>query len=157
MNLHALVRSTIQVITPDTSCQWMQSTGYTTSPSGKQAPTYALFTVRMQVQGLASREIRHMDSLNIQGVLRKVYAYGNVEGVVRPSLQGGDLIIFAQQYGGIPQVWKVVHPMETWADAQANGWSSAIVALQEDIVSNVTDISSGNVTIDNGQISIDQS
>jgi hypothetical protein len=60
-----------------------------------------------------------------------VYAFGDVEGVVRPDLKGGDVLLFPQTCGRDPQTWLVVHVFETWAP-DAAGWCSVLVALQED-------------------------
>lgn len=156
MNLHALVRPAIKSVNPDTLLDWMQSSGYTTADDGHRSPTFNKFSdVAMQVQGLNTKDLQHVEKLNLQSELRKIYSYGNIQGVVRPSLQGGDLFVFPQQIGGTPQVWLLVQPMETWTDAQGQGWSSGIVCLQLDIVNNTIDISSGVVTLDNGQITGD--
>lgn len=134
MNLHGLVRNAIQAVNPDTLCTWQQSTGATQS-GGALTPTYNTVTnVPVQVQGLSSGDLRHAEYLNLEGVLRKVYLFGNIEGIVRPNLQGGDLLTFAQDYGGTPQVWLVVAVSEVWPDAAQSGWSSAIVCLQTDVV-----------------------
>jgi hypothetical protein len=134
MNLRGIVRQAITAVNPDTLCTWQQSTGSTVNADGSLTPTYNVVDdVPVQVQGLSARELAHTDYLNIQGVLRKVYQYGNVQGVVRPNFQGGDLLSFAQTYGGTLQVWLVVSVLETWPDAVDNGWSSAIVCLQNDV------------------------
>lgn len=134
MNLHAAVRAVIPAVNPDTLCTWSQSTGATTAADGTQTPTYTVVTnVAVQIQGVSAGDLKHIDNLNIEGVLRKVYLFGNIQGVVRPSLQGGDLLTFPQEIGGTPQVWKVVAVLETWPDIVSAGWSSAIVCLQNDI------------------------
>ena len=135
MNLHSVVRSAIQSVNPDTLATWQQSTGATTNADGSQTPTYnTVSDVRVQVQGVTAGDLFKLNYLNLEGVLRKVFLYGNVHGFVRANLQGGDLLTFPQQYGGTPQVWLVKAVLETWPDAVAAGWSSAIVALQTDVV-----------------------
>jgi hypothetical protein len=137
MNLHSIVRPAITAINPDTQVSWKQSTGSTTNTDGSLTPTYTTVSAPMQVQGVSGRMLQQLQNLNITGVLRHVYSYGDAQGVARPSFEGGDLISFAQQYGGTPQVWKVVQTLETWSDAVANGWSGAIVQLQTDITAAV--------------------
>src|SRR3984957_11576221 len=132
MNLHALVRPLIGTINPDVVVSWQVAIGYTTQLDGTQVPSYSVVSAPMQVQGLSAKELAHLERLNIEGVFRRVYTYGNAQGVVRPDFKGGDLLAFAQQYGGNPQLWKVVNVGETWPDAVANGWSGVIVQLQTD-------------------------
>jgi len=109
MNLHALVRPLIGTINPDVVVSWQVAIGYTTQLDGTQVPSYSVVSAPMQVQGLSAKELAHLERLNIEGVFRRVYTYGNAQGVVRPDFKGGDLLAFAQQYGGNPQLWKVVN------------------------------------------------
>jgi hypothetical protein len=130
VNLHGIVRGAIPIVNPDISATVRISKGYTTDAAGNRTPAYTTFTgVQIQVQPLASRELAHIDYLNIQGELRKIYMYGNVQGVLRPSQEGGDLLTFAQIPGGTPQVWLTVTTLETWPD-----WCCVVACLQEDIV-----------------------
>jgi len=134
LNLHGVVRQAVQAVNPDTLCTWQQSLPATQS-GGNLTPAYnTVSNVPVQVQGLNSRDLRHAEFLNLEGVLRKVYLFGNIQGVVRPNLQGGDLLSFAQTYGGTVQVWLVVDVMEQWPDAVQAGWSAAIVCLQNDVI-----------------------
>ena len=135
MNLHGVVRQAIQSVNPDSLATWQQSTGSTTNGDGSPTPTYNVVEgVRVQVQGVTAGDLYKLNYLNLEGVLRKVFLFGNVQGIVRANLMGGDLLTFPQQYGGTPQVWLVKAVLETWPDAVAAGWSSAIVALQTDVV-----------------------
>jgi len=132
LNLHAAVRGAIQSVNPDVAATWLVSTGSTVDGSYKQAPAYAAgVPIRAQVQPVAGDDLKQIDYLNMQGVLRTVYAFGDVEGIVRPDLKGGDLLQFV--FGGVVRVWKVVHVLETWTPDTV-GWCSVIVALQEDPV-----------------------
>jgi hypothetical protein len=125
MNLHNAVRGSIHVVNPEITATLLRSTGYTTGTDGKQTPTYSTLTGSIQVQGLSGTDLRHMDSLNIQGVLRKVYINGNWAGVVRADSKGGDIMKFPQIPGAAVQDWRVIEVSETWPD-----WCSVIVCLQ---------------------------
>lgn len=97
MNLHGIVRGAITAVNPDTICTWQQSTGYryTNDGTGRQIPTFnTVFDVRAQVQGLSSPDLQHAERMNLQGLLRKVYVYGSINGVVRAEFMGGDLLVF---------------------------------------------------------------
>lgn len=126
MNLHGLVRGVVQSVNPDIAATYLQSTGsYTTDAAGKRTPTYASSAVRIQVQAVSGRDIERLNGLGIQGVLRKVYDYGNQMGISRPDSKGGDLLQFPQTPGGAVQTWKVTSVAETWPD-----WSAVFVQLQ---------------------------
>lgn len=133
MNLLAAAIPAVSAVNPETLATWQQSIGNTLL-DGVATPTYNTVTnVPVNVQGVSSGDLKHLDNLNIQGVLRKVYLYGKIDGVERPNMEGGDLLTFPQTFGGTPQVWLVLTPSEAWPDAVASGWSSAIVVLQNDV------------------------
>lgn len=149
MNLHGVVRQAIQAVNPDTLCTWQQSVGAAVS-GGNLTPAYnTVASVLVNVQGVNARDLRHIENLNLEDVYRKVYIFGNIQGVVRPNAKGGDLLIFAQDIGGTPQVWLVVAVSETWPDAVQSGWSSAMVCLQNDVAIGPVLDSNGNVIRDN--------
>lgn len=121
MNLHGIVSGAIGAVNPPISATLQQSTGYTTNPDGSRTPAYSdAQPVSIQVQALTASEIRHLDSLNIQGVMRAVYFYGDINGLVRPSSMGGDLVTFNGQN------WLIVQILESWPD-----WTKAAIALQQ--------------------------
>lgn len=128
MNLHGLVRAAVSSVNPDITATLLRSTGYTTSASGKQIPTYTQLSGKIQVQGVSAKDLEHTDNLNIQGVLRTVYLLGNWAGVVRADQKGGDIIKFPQMPGGTVQDWRVILPKEQWPE-----WSSVIVWLQSTV------------------------
>lgn len=129
INMHALVRGVINTINSDITATLKRNTGYTTGPSGKQVPTYATVTENgnAQVQALGASELRHMNDLNIQGVMRKVYLYGDWGGPVRADAVGGDLLTFPRIRGGAAVDWKIVTVFETWTDSD---WCAVGVVLQ---------------------------
>ena len=129
MNLHAAVRSIIPAVNPDRAGTWRHSAGYSTFPDGTRAPAYTDIPVQLQIQALTGRDLQHLNMLNIQGVQRAVYMYSNVQGVVRTDSKGGDLLVFAQDYAGPQNTWKVVVVLETWTPDEL-AWCKLGVTLQ---------------------------
>lgn len=127
LNLHGMVRGVITAVNSDIPGTLRRSTGYTTAPNGTRTPTYADTTGRIQVQALSSTELKHVNDLNIQGVIRKVYLYGDWGGPIRADATGGDLLVFPRVKGGAPATWKIVTTFETWTDS---GWCAVGVVLQ---------------------------
>lgn len=148
MNLHGIVRGAITTVNPDIPALLQRSNGYTTQSDGEQIPQYIFMTGSIQVQGVSGKDLEHVNMLNIQGVLRKVYMYGDWSGVVRGDSRGGDLLQFADTSTasglvsfdgtqlatfdgallvdpGTAPYWKVVTVAETWPD-----WCSVIVSRQ---------------------------
>lgn len=122
MNLHAIASRAIGSVNPPVIGQWLRATGTITAPSGKRAPVYAqAVDVPMQVQALSSGEVEHLDALNIQGVNRGVYLFGDVRAAQRVDAAGGDLL----RFGG--RTWLVVAALETWP-----GWCKVAVREQLD-------------------------
>lgn len=132
LNLHAAVRGAITSVNPDRAIIWRQSTGATSNAAYKRTPTYAADqTVQAQIQALSGKDLQHPEMLNQQGVTRKVYLFGSVQGIVRPDAKGGDLLLFSQVLGGAVQTWLVVAVLETWTP-DVPGWCSVGVVLQAD-------------------------
>jgi hypothetical protein len=97
-----------------------RSTGSTVGAGLKQVPSYAAaVSGPAQLQALDSSELRQVEGLNLQGVIKAIYLRGNLAGVVRPNGTGGDLVIIGMQ------TWLVVKVLETWPL-----WTKAVVVLQ---------------------------
>lgn len=123
LNLHSIVAPLIGAINPIVNLSIRVSTGYATSPSGKQVPSYAnAVIVPGQVQPLSSGDIKHLDALNIQGVRRAIYINGQVNGLIRSENKGGDLITTPDN-----RIWLVVAADESW---EYVGWCKVLVTLQ---------------------------
>lgn len=105
----------------------MRSTGFSTSDDFQQVPEYESTTVLANVQALSGADLQHINGLNIQGTMRKVYMYGDVKAISRPDATGADLLVFSQDPSSPPQTWLVSQVMETWPD-----WCCVIVTLQTD-------------------------
>lgn len=125
MNVYAIANSVIQSANQDIDAVWLRSTGYTTDAAGRRTNASQRNTVRIQVQGLSAGELAHTDGLNIQGVRRAVYMFGNLQGVVRADKQGGDILQFPEIPGQSAKDWRVVHVLETWPE-----WSKVVVVMQ---------------------------
>lgn len=122
MNLHAIANGAVTAINPNTVGVIYSSAGYTTAPSGARSPTFtASDPVQMQVQALSGHELAHLDSLNIQGILRAIYVNGSVEGADRATGKGGDILAFNGQW------WLVTVVLEPW---DANGWTKVAATQQ---------------------------
>lgn len=130
MNLHSIVRPAINSVNRDQIAMYSASTGSAVSADFVQTPTYAPpVPVRIQPQPLGRDELKHIERLNMQGVFRTVYMYGNTQGVVRVLAQGGDLLQFAPFQGQALQTWKVVYVDGPW-NVNDGGWCKVIVCLQ---------------------------
>lgn len=132
MNLHEIVRGAISAVNPPTFLSIQISTGYTTSADGTPVPQYAdAVTVDdADVQALDAGDIQHLDSLNIQGRRMKFHINGNIDGLIRPNRQGGDLITVVA--GGnnaqlIGSIWLTATVLEYWPD-----WCCVAAVLQND-------------------------
>lgn len=128
MNLHLAVRGVIPQVNPDIAATWKRSAGlYVTALDGTRTPGYDLIPVVIQAQAASGKDIERLNNLGIQGVVRKVYDYGNKQGIVRPDGRGGDFLMFPQVPGAPVQSWKITNVMETWPE-----WSAVFVVLQND-------------------------
>ncbi len=102
----------------------IQATG-----SGDRVPTYATVTdVPMNVQALSGPDLKQLDGLNIQGIVRAIYLNGEIEGLDRPDMRGGDLLLIPTGLSGsTPDVWLVKAVIEAW---DSDGWTKVAAVLQ---------------------------
>lgn len=132
MNLHGIVRGAINSVNADRVALYLASTGNTVNADFSQTPSYAPgVPLRIQVQPLGRDELKHVERLNLQGVFRTVFMFGNTQGIVRVLAQGGDLLQFAPFQGQAVQNWKVVYVDGPW-NVENGGWCKVIVCLQTD-------------------------
>lgn len=125
MNLHAIVAPIISAVNPLIPVGVQISTGFTTNADFTKTPSYApSVTVMAQVQPLSGRDLRQIEGLNLQGTLKAIYLNGEIDGVVRVQLKGGDLITLPDN-----SVWLVSQDLESWN--MTAGWTKAIIVLQD--------------------------
>lgn len=110
LNLHRIVRGAITRVNPDIEGEIYISTGAATV-RGVRTPTFAQLQVgRVQLQEMNYKELAHLNALNVAGGMSKLYAYGQLSAVSRPSGQGGDLVRVRGEW------WAVQHVLEWWGD-----------------------------------------
>ncbi|WAH52614.1 hypothetical protein LMA04_00700 [Pseudescherichia vulneris] len=119
MNLRGIANGLTSTINPNVAGVFQVNTGFTTQPGGKRVPSYNSVDVTVQLQELSSTDLKQVDAINIQGILRSAYLNGNFNGVNRPDQKGGDILIIGQEK------WLVVKVPELWP-----GWCKVIINLQ---------------------------
>lgn len=127
IDVFGIANSAIQIVNENIPATWRRSNGYLIDDAGIQTPQYIDTAVKVQSQAVSGDTLAFTEGLNIQGIMRSVYMYGNVQGVVRSDERGGDLLLFSQIPGDPVQTWKVVAVVETWPD-----WAHVIAVLQTD-------------------------
>lgn len=115
MNIRGIANNVSNVVNSNTLITYYQSNGYTIGDGAKQIPAYLDgIDGYGNIQALDSIDLKHLEGLNIQGVIRAIYLYGDVAGVIRPDTRGGDLInVCGQQW----LVVKVIEHWKTWVKA----------------------------------------
>jgi hypothetical protein len=116
MDLRGLANSISNAVNENMIVTVTPSTGFTIGAGAKQIPTYGSgVTGPAQLQALDSVDLKQIDGLNLQGLIRAIYLRGALNGVVRPNGTGGDLVTIAAPapvpYRG---TWKVAKVLETW-------------------------------------------
>ena len=129
MNLNASASATTRAITPAVAGQVWLSTGYSTATDGTRTPTFNTESqVTLDMQPSSGGDIRQLDGLNIQGVQRVAYVRGDIQGLVRVTGKGGDMIVIPASPAAPAYAvgsWLVVTVMETWPD-----WCKVGLTLQ---------------------------
>lgn len=119
MNLRGIANGLTSRINPNVAGVFQVNTGSTTLPGGKRVPSYNNVDVSVQFQELSSTDLKQIDAVNIQGILRSAYLNGNFNGVNRPEQKGGDILMVGNDK------WLVVKVAELWP-----AWCKVIVNLQ---------------------------
>lgn len=121
MDLRGMANGAIQPVNSNIAVTWARPDGtFLTDPTGRRTANVTTSTVAAQVQALSANDLQHIDGLNIQGVKRAVYMYGDVQGIVRADQKGGDILTF----GG--HDWRVVQVLETWPQ-----WCKVVVVMND--------------------------
>jgi len=122
MDLQGLANPVAESVNPNVLVTVRASRGYAFGGTGlRQMPQYnPAVTGYAQVQELTSSELRQVEALNIQGVMRAIYFRGKLNGVIRPESKGGDLVTIGTE------TFLVVKTLEQWPT-----WSKALIVLQE--------------------------
>ena len=122
MNLQLVVSGVISAVNPDIYLTVRQSNGYLTGSDGKSVPQYiTIQNVKAQDQPLQWKDLQLIEGLNLQGLRRKFWMQGEVDGQVRFEMKGGDLLILSDG-----SVWLVALVAEQWPT-----WCSVICTLQD--------------------------
>ncbi|MGV3346411.1 hypothetical protein ACGVWS_11970 [Enterobacteriaceae bacterium LUAb1] len=120
MNLHKIARSAISRVNPFTQAIIRVSDGFDMERGRKQTPKYLPDqTISIQLQPLSGEDLKHVEGMNLQGLIKSIHVDGNFYGVNRERQIGGDLIII----GG--DTWLVVEPLELWPQ-----WCRLLVQMQ---------------------------
>ncbi|MDE2426354.1 MAG: hypothetical protein KGO96_10665 [Elusimicrobia bacterium] len=107
------------------------SDGYQTV-NNRQRPKYLpAVAVRAQFQAMQYRDIMQVQGLNLQGTRRAVYLSGDVEGLLRASSRGGDLI--TRRDG---TCWLVAMVLEVYSENGSNARWVKVAVTQQNQVSN---------------------
>lgn len=122
MDLRGIANGVITTVNPNETVTVLRSTGYTIGAGARQVPSYAAPVIGPgQVQALDANDIKQLDGLNIQGVIRAIYLRGTLAGVIRPDGTGGDIVKRKNE----TETWLVVKVLESWPD-----WTKAAIVLQ---------------------------
>ena len=156
LSLHAAVRQVIPAVNADVPGYWYRSKGSIKAPTGRQQPTfYDAVPVLCQVQPPSGRDLRFIDFLQLQGVIRTVWMFSDPQSIVRVNQTGNDLLLFPQWAGAPNDVWMVQQMSESW-NVDAGGWSKIFAVLQTDRAYSIYD-SNGQLVLDSNGIIVTQS
>ena len=121
MNLRAIANQCSSVINPNIAITIRVSDGYTIGAGRKQEPSYLPDVEGYgQLQALDGDDLKQLEGLNIQGVVKALYITGQLAAVIRPDSKGGDIVMIDGK------TWLVAKVLEGWAN-----WTKAAIWLQE--------------------------
>lgn len=83
-----------------------------------------IMTIMAQMQPLSWGDLQQLDGVNLGGAENALYVNGDLNGIVRVRLKGGDLVTLPDG-----SVWLVKQSLESWSFTA--GWTKAVIALQD--------------------------
>lgn len=124
MDIRSVANGVSSVVNDNMAVSVQASTGYTIGAGQRQVPSYAApVSGFAQIQALDGVELKQLDGMNLEGVLKKIYLRGALAGVVRAQSKGGDKVTVAS--GPYAGVWLTVKVLEAWPL-----WTSCAINLQ---------------------------
>lgn len=129
MDLRSLANSVSSSVNDNMIVTVQASAGWTIDPATlKQVPDYsAPVSGPAQLQALDGADLRQLDNINLQDVMRAIYLRGPLAGIIRANSKGGDLVTIEPpapaQFCG---TWLVTKVLETWPL-----WTKCAITLQE--------------------------
>lgn len=128
MNLHGVVSNVIAAVNPTIRVTWRSNVSYSTNADFSRAPSYVDSLVPAQIQHMQFDDLKQIEGMGIQGLRRKLYLFGNVNGMVRTLSKGGDLVVFPDG-----STWLVAMVLETYGHGVSGqrGWCSVACTLQD--------------------------
>jgi hypothetical protein len=121
VNLRGIANGVASTVNPNIIVSVRRSEGYTIGAGARQIPAYAAAVEGpAQMQALDGSDLKQLEGLNVQGVIKGLFLTGNLAGVIRPESKGGDLIDIGEQ------TWLVTKVLEGWPT-----WTKVAIVLQE--------------------------
>lgn len=122
MNLRSIANRYTQRINPNQGIIGRRYKGMTVGPGRTPIPNYYDDeNVIGQLQPLSSKDLQHIDGMNLQNDVQTLFINGAYYGVERKLNKGADLFIIGAD------TWLVVQVIEMWPN-----WSRVILNLQVD-------------------------
>lgn len=128
MNLHGIVSPIVSAVNPTILVTLQRSIGSVQNADFSRTAQYDNYiNIPAQIQAMQFTDLKQVEGLATTGLRRKIYLYGNSNGIVRTLQKGGDLIILPDQ-----SQWLIVFVFETWGHGLLGrrGWCSCCITLQ---------------------------
>ena len=130
LNLHKIVRGTINAVNRDIPCELYRSTGrFERDMDGEVTAVYeSPVSVKCQFQSLSANDIRQFEALETMTITRRIYLYASGDPSKRPWAQwrplgrAGDIIKDHQS-----NLWTVGSVIEDFSN---EGWVCLMCTLQ---------------------------
>jgi hypothetical protein len=121
LSLHGIATGALGGLFPMKIAHIKKSAGAITNPDYSRTPQYVEYDELVRIASLSMKELEHMYSQNIQGIMQKVFLDGYWEGVDRKKGKGGDLITIDGD------TWEIVEVLAAYPS-----WSAVVTQKQVD-------------------------
>lgn len=130
MDIRSIANSASSTVNGNIIVSVQASNGNTQDPATlRQVPSYATaVSGPAQIQALDGSDLKQLDGMNLEGVLRAIFLRGPLAGVIRPDSKGGDIVTIAAAPDAPPALvgtWLTVKVLESWPL-----WTKAAINFQ---------------------------
>lgn len=133
MNLHQIIRSSINSINPETKVTIKRFNGYTVNEFGEVTNDYKDYNpdlaqavtieTKAQIQPIFDEKLEHINNYNSANIYAKMFINGEEHGLSEALNTNGDLVIADNK------IWKIVSVVGLWKNS---GWNEVIICLQNE-------------------------
>lgn len=123
INLHSLIKSTINILNPCQNIKIKKFAGFTVDEYGVNTNTYTDIEAVARIQAVNSFKLQHINNFNSSNYYKKAFLNGFQQGLSQALSTNGDMLVIDGK------TWLIVEAPQVW---DYTGWNELTICLQLD-------------------------